>query len=219
MIGWRPGLRSESITYLTLSKLRLRSPVVGDLPFLKRKAFEQENEFRLIYESQTEKRSKLDIPISFSCIDGITLSPSINPSLYQHVKERRFRSLLVEGRILLTAPLVNSAQVLGQGGNWHCQRHAEILLPFAAFGTDRQMLFQLPLLLVGQVPRSRDGTEFQKLCVLGPRRAPRRGPACPFPLPYCVLVSHCTCPNPHSWQLRTWRSEPTDEKFDEFSGS
>jgi hypothetical protein len=87
IIGWREGLRFESITYLTLPELYKRALVITELPFLKRSAFEQESEFRIIFESQDKKRSKLDIPIALSCIDGITLSPWMSSSLFSHVRE------------------------------------------------------------------------------------------------------------------------------------
>jgi hypothetical protein len=61
--------------------------VIDELPFLKRQAFEHEDEYRIIYESSTRKLPKLDIPIPLTCIDGITLSPWIHSALYRHVKE------------------------------------------------------------------------------------------------------------------------------------
>jgi hypothetical protein len=86
-IDWIPGLRTQAITYLTLGQLQKKALAVDELPFLKRQAFEHEGEYRMIYESTTEKKSKLDIPIPLSCIDGITLSPWVHPTLYRHVKE------------------------------------------------------------------------------------------------------------------------------------
>jgi hypothetical protein len=86
-INWKPGLRTEAITYLTLGGIQKRAVAIEELPFLKRHAFEHEDEYRIIYESKTEKLSKLDLAIPLSCIDGITLSPRLHPALYQHVTE------------------------------------------------------------------------------------------------------------------------------------
>lgn len=74
------GLRSGSVKYLKLNKMP-RTLAVADLPFLKRFAFEHENEFRIIFESRASELQQLDIPISLSCIDKITLSPWINMQL------------------------------------------------------------------------------------------------------------------------------------------
>ncbi len=56
-----------------------------DLPFLKRFAFADENEFRFVYESRT-KCSKLDIPIPMSCVLKVTLSPWLHPDVADIVK-------------------------------------------------------------------------------------------------------------------------------------
>lgn len=85
-ISWKSGLRTEPIRYLTLSQLQNRSIAIKELPFLKRQAFEHENEYRITHESKTEKQSKLDIPIPLSCVDGITLSPWLPYTLYRRVK-------------------------------------------------------------------------------------------------------------------------------------
>ena len=75
------GLRTRKVRYLKLAQIREKTLAIEELPFLKRFAFEHENEFRMIYESQARTISKLDIPIPLACIDRITLSPWIHPSL------------------------------------------------------------------------------------------------------------------------------------------
>jgi hypothetical protein len=85
-VNGQPGIRAKNIKYLTLSKIRNRKLRTRDLPFLKRFAFEHEDEFRLMYESDTQNQQKLDVPIPLSCIHRITLSPWLHPSLSAHVK-------------------------------------------------------------------------------------------------------------------------------------
>jgi hypothetical protein len=81
------GLRAQRVTYRTLPEIRKKKRLASeDLPFLKRYAFESEDEFRMIYESKTAKVSKLDIAIPLSCIDRITLSPWIQTVLSSHLK-------------------------------------------------------------------------------------------------------------------------------------
>ncbi|MEP6810640.1 MAG: DUF2971 domain-containing protein [Chthoniobacterales bacterium] len=58
-----PGVRAEHVTYLTLKDIRQKSLHASELPFLKRIAFEHEEEFRVIYESSLGKFPKLDIYI------------------------------------------------------------------------------------------------------------------------------------------------------------
>ena len=79
-------LRAGEVKYPTIRQLRSRQPHVRDLPFLKRHAFRDDMEFRMIYESAKRQVSKLDIPIHLSCINRITLSPWLNPAVASQVK-------------------------------------------------------------------------------------------------------------------------------------
>lgn len=81
------GLQMRSVNYLRLEDLRDRRVKTKELPFLKRFAFQHESEVRMIYESKARKVRKLDIPLSLSCLDKVTLSPWIHPILFDHVKE------------------------------------------------------------------------------------------------------------------------------------
>jgi len=82
-----PGLQAKAVRYLRLDQIRDRDLAVRDLPFLKRYAFGNEDEFRMIYESTTESLTSLDVAIPMKCIDRITLSPWIHPRLSDYVKE------------------------------------------------------------------------------------------------------------------------------------
>jgi hypothetical protein len=82
-----PGLRTGPVRYLTLTEIRDLTLNVDELPFLKRYPFEDENEFRIIYDSHSKRTSKLDITIPLSCIDKITLSPWIHPALSDKLKK------------------------------------------------------------------------------------------------------------------------------------
>jgi hypothetical protein len=100
------GIRTGNVQYLKLAAIRKRTLAVKELPFLKRFAFEHENEYRMIYESITEKCSTLDIRIPLASIDRITLSPWIPEALTPRLKKllwsipgcsklRIFRSTLI----------------------------------------------------------------------------------------------------------------------------
>lgn len=80
-------IHMRPVTYMTLSEIRRAKLKVADLPFLKRQAFEHEDEFRIIYTSKTQRLSTLDISIPLSCIEKITLSPWLHSGLSHYVKQ------------------------------------------------------------------------------------------------------------------------------------
>jgi Protein of unknown function (DUF2971) len=88
----QPGVRSDAVRYLKLTQIRNQVLAPKDLPFLKRWAFQHEEEFRVILESSSEKLSKIDVTIPLTCIDRITLSPWVHHDLSDHVK-RILRSI------------------------------------------------------------------------------------------------------------------------------
>ncbi len=81
------GVRTGEVEYLKLKELREKKPTADQLPFIKRYAFEDEAEFRVIFESIKSDLSKKHIPIPLSCIARITLSPWAHKSLLKHVKQ------------------------------------------------------------------------------------------------------------------------------------
>lgn len=81
------GVTMKDVTYLTLKEVRKKKLQVDELPFIKRYPYEDECEFRVIYESKKEKRKALSIPVPLGCIDRVTLSPWMPKALTKHVKE------------------------------------------------------------------------------------------------------------------------------------
>ena len=71
----RKGIIAAAVEYLTLDDIREKPPEIDHLPFVKRHAFIDECEFRVIYGSRTDRATNLDIPVPLSCISKITLSP------------------------------------------------------------------------------------------------------------------------------------------------
>jgi hypothetical protein len=86
-VGRHAHVHMKPVTYLKLDEIRKKKLKVAELPFLKRHAFEHECEFRMIYTSKADKLSSLDIAVPLSCIEKITLSPWMHPSLSRNVKE------------------------------------------------------------------------------------------------------------------------------------
>jgi len=86
LITGRPGIRAESVKYLTLEKIRTTPPSAKDLPFVKRYGYAHEKEFRIIHESPYDGAASVDIAIPLSAIVRITLSPWIHTTLWIELK-------------------------------------------------------------------------------------------------------------------------------------
>ena len=80
-------IHMRPVRYMTLSAIRKETLGVAELPFLKRHAYEHEDEFRIIYTSKTKRLSTLDIVIPLSCIEKVTLSPWMYSGLSHYVKQ------------------------------------------------------------------------------------------------------------------------------------
>jgi hypothetical protein len=81
------GVNTGEVEYLKLKEIQRKKPAIDQLPFIKRHAFEDEREYRVIFESSESDLSQKDIPIPLSCIARITLSPWAQKSLTEHVAE------------------------------------------------------------------------------------------------------------------------------------
>jgi hypothetical protein len=105
----QPGVRIGSVRYSMLKEIRSKRPSLHELPFLKRYPFEDEREFRIIYESSA-KESPLDIPISLSCIDKVTLSPWLNETLFKRVHDMLLSLRGCEGIRVSRSTLISNEQ-------------------------------------------------------------------------------------------------------------
>jgi hypothetical protein len=80
-------LEGREVIYRTLPQIKKQPPKLEELPFLKRKAYEHESEYRLLY--CTKKKSvvvqNFDIPLDI--IDFIILNPWLPPSTVDAIKE------------------------------------------------------------------------------------------------------------------------------------
>ena len=104
------GLRMGSVRYLKLAAFRRETRKIQHLPFLKRYAFEDEDEFRVIYESKMTRASRLDIDIPLSSIERIALSPWIHPALYRHVKQMLGSIRGCSGLNIVRSTLINNEE-------------------------------------------------------------------------------------------------------------
>lgn len=81
-----PGLRLEEVKYVKLQDIRNTELARSRLPFLKRYPYREEAEIRLLWESSTEARGSVELPIDLSVITQVTLSPWLHPALADSVK-------------------------------------------------------------------------------------------------------------------------------------
>lgn len=106
-ISKEKGLRSKGVTYKTIKELRSNKPLLDELPFLKRYAFQNEGEFRLFYATTKKGPAIHRISVPRSCIDRVILSPWLTDVVAKRVKEtlksipgcskvKIYRSTLVE---------------------------------------------------------------------------------------------------------------------------
>jgi hypothetical protein len=75
------GIRRGAVKYKTLGQIKDPSISLDELPFIKRWAFRDEKEYRLIYESATVEEAVYYVGIPLSAVQGIVLSPWLPPPL------------------------------------------------------------------------------------------------------------------------------------------
>jgi hypothetical protein len=83
------GVRAKSVRYLKTEDLKKTAKHLqtDDLPFLKRIAYTDENELRILYSSADESVESKSIKISPSFVERITLSPWMPRALFETTKE------------------------------------------------------------------------------------------------------------------------------------
>ncbi|KHK54110.1 hypothetical protein PI87_16465 [Ralstonia sp. A12] len=102
------GIKHQSVEYRTLRQMNDGGATVDELPFVKRAGFSDECEFRVVYESATEKRSSIDMPIPLSAIDSIYLNPWLGRPLVEATKIALNSIADCDGINILRSTLVGS---------------------------------------------------------------------------------------------------------------
>jgi hypothetical protein len=67
--------RHKQVEYHWISDLKKKKPDLKQWPFLKRKPFKDEREYRVIFESSTSSLRHKNVPIDVACVRHVTLSP------------------------------------------------------------------------------------------------------------------------------------------------
>lgn len=69
------SLVHDYVAYRTIKQMQKRRPTVDDLPFVKRYAYSDEQEYRIICQSRTEKIQAKHIPVFPTDIEFIDINP------------------------------------------------------------------------------------------------------------------------------------------------
>jgi hypothetical protein len=77
----------RAVEYPELGCLKSEPPQWEELPFLKRDAYKDEEEYRIIFQEKSESRQPRSFDIDLPCIARITLNPGIPPLLEDVVRE------------------------------------------------------------------------------------------------------------------------------------
>lgn len=81
-----PNIRRGRVKYKLISSLKKKPSIEAEqLPFLKRKPYEDECEYRVVYVDRDEQHMFRDFPIEVSWIKRITLSPWMSKTLRNSV--------------------------------------------------------------------------------------------------------------------------------------
>lgn len=75
------------VSYRLIKNLKNEPPVLSELPFIKRKQYEDESEFRIIYEDRNKVNFSKSFNINLNCVERITLSPWLPKSLSDTIKQ------------------------------------------------------------------------------------------------------------------------------------
>jgi hypothetical protein len=81
-----PGVSCGDVRYRTIKHLRKHVPAAKDLPFLKRRSYKDEREFRIVYKDKRRLLSAKHFRIDLTSLERITLSPWLPKSVAESVK-------------------------------------------------------------------------------------------------------------------------------------
>ena len=81
------GITCSYVNYKYVKDIFDKFINISELPFIKRKSYEDELEFRIIYADKSKKKEFKNIDIDLKCITKIVASPWMHKSLFKSVKE------------------------------------------------------------------------------------------------------------------------------------
>jgi len=86
-LSGQQGITFGPVNYRTIGDTGWPDLAIDDLPFLKRWAFRDESEFRIIYSDESRSEETKDIHLPLSCVKKIMINPWIPDQLFFAIKE------------------------------------------------------------------------------------------------------------------------------------
>lgn len=81
------NVRVLPVSYRRIPTVDTKNLSIDEVPFTKRLPYKDEEEVRAIYESQTETRATVPVPLDLACIERITLSPWLDQNRCQSLRQ------------------------------------------------------------------------------------------------------------------------------------
>lgn len=114
-INQRDGFRAGPVDYLQVKQLRELSPDdLPRIPFIKREAYADEKEWRIIAECD-ESAQFVDLPVDLGWINSITFNPWMPPSLADNLRAV-FRSIAPDLNASLRASSLTNSRAWKEAG-------------------------------------------------------------------------------------------------------
>lgn len=107
-IAGNEALCGRPVQYKTLRQIRQSPPALDDLPFIKRRAYEHELEFRLLYATQRRSPPFKAFNLPLDTIDSILLNPWLPPSTAKAVESVIHRIDGCESMRILRATIISN---------------------------------------------------------------------------------------------------------------
>lgn len=85
-ISGKKGFRDGKIKYRKMADMRKRLPKIDELPFIKRYAFKDEKEHRIVYEDDVDELKIKYLSITPDDVERVVINPWINQSVYESIK-------------------------------------------------------------------------------------------------------------------------------------
>lgn len=85
-ISKKEGFTARKIEYRKMADIRKRPPTIDELPFIKRYAFKDEKEYRIVYEDHIDEVNIKYLLITPDDIERVVINPWVNQSIYESIK-------------------------------------------------------------------------------------------------------------------------------------
>jgi hypothetical protein len=82
-----PGMRARAVMYKKLKQLQDVPPTLPNLPFIKRYAFRDEDEYRLVLDNKSGSGKLVNVDFDLDLIEGIVVNPWLPREVFRSVKQ------------------------------------------------------------------------------------------------------------------------------------